>query len=481
MRLLAEKALSNKLRGLFTSAERNTLRLFLKNYGDPDVIAYQAYEILTPWFDIETQYNQTILYETTKAMRNGRKSTIDLINLQREQSKVLRLVDFSPEIYSNLQRQTFIASQHTLNRVKNNIMTILSDGYRDGLGIKEVERNLIKEFSKLKGYEAQRIARTEINSAQNMGNYQTLQDFDVNYQQWWTGQDARVRDSHKEIHGQITRVGNAFSNGLLYPGDRTGPIKEWINCRCTGVPYLMPLGFMAPPGMVTFKESDIIPIPGFEVPETLFGKPPKNLIKPVSASKPKTTKLKQTKPTPKTKLDPELNKLQKKTVLDYQRDKFYNLNSHLRHRTMKTMRKQEKLMVKRLDSAMTPLKEATTVQRSIGRSVGSESKFGEKLLKAGEGGTITDKGYVSTTLGKQTKLTSQGDRPLNYGDKRYKPTNWMAEINIPKGSKSIDVNKVLGDMSAFPGEKELLLHRGSKFRIEEILPESKWVKLTLIN
>lgn len=267
MRLLAEKALSNKLKGLFTSAERNTLRLFLKNYGDPDIIAYQAYEILTPWFDIETQYNQTILYETTKAMRNGRKSTIDLINLQREPLGQLRQVDFSPEIYSNLRRQTFIASQHTLNRVKNNIMTILSDGYRDGLGIKEVERNLIKEFSKLKGYEAQRIARTEINSAQNMGNYQTLQDFDVNYQQWWTGQDARVRDSHKEIHGQITRVGNAFSNGLLYPGDRTGPIKEWINCRCTGVPYLMPLGFMAPLGMTTFYETDIIPVPDFKIPE----------------------------------------------------------------------------------------------------------------------------------------------------------------------------------------------------------------------
>jgi len=267
MRLISERVLSTKLRLLFTSAERKTLKLFLLNFGDPDVIAYQAYEILTPWFDIETRYNQTILYETTKAMQNGRKSTIDLINLQREPLGQLRQVDFSPEIYSNLRRQTFTASQHTLNRVKNNIMTILSDGYQKGLGIKEVERNLIKEFTRLRGFEAQRIARTEINSAQNMGNYQTLQDFDVEYQQWWTGQDNRVRETHRELHGMITRVGTIFPNGLFHPGDRTGPIKEWINCRCTGVPYLMPLGFMAPLGMTTFYETDIIPVPDFKIPE----------------------------------------------------------------------------------------------------------------------------------------------------------------------------------------------------------------------
>ena len=50
----------------------------------------------------------------------------------------------------------------------------------------------------------------------------------------------------------------------MYPGDMNGSIEEWINCRCTTVPYLMPLGFMAPPGVSYFYESDIIPIPGFD-------------------------------------------------------------------------------------------------------------------------------------------------------------------------------------------------------------------------
>ncbi len=265
LRLAAEKALAGKIKAQFTAAEKATLKKFLALYGDPDILSFQAREILEPWYKIETKYNDTILYENTKALRNGRISTLDLINLQLNRSEQYRLFDFSPRIYTNLKMQTFVASQYTLERVRQNITGILAQGYQEGLGIKDVGRNLNKEFTKLKGFEANRIARTEINSAQNMGNFETLIDYDINYHQWWTGQDARVRDSHKEIHGQITKVGSKFTNGLMHPGDRTGSIKEWINCRCTNVPYLMPLGFMAPPGMVTFKESDIIPIPGMTI------------------------------------------------------------------------------------------------------------------------------------------------------------------------------------------------------------------------
>lgn len=267
MRLAAEKALHSKIKDLFTVAERDTLKRFLKLYGDPDILTFQTREILTKWYDIEEKYTDTVLYDNVKAFRNGRKNTLDLINLQLNRKAQLTLFDFSERVYTNLANQTFRASAQTLQRIRTNIMANIAQSYQEGIGIKDASRRLNKQFKQLNSYEANRIARTEINSAQNVGNYQTLIDYDINYHQWWTGRDARVRDSHREIHAQITKVGNKFSNGLLYPGDRNGSIKEWINCRCTDVPYLMPLGFMAPPGMSTFRESDIVRIPNFEVPK----------------------------------------------------------------------------------------------------------------------------------------------------------------------------------------------------------------------
>ena len=115
----------------------------------------------------------------------------------------------------------------------------------------------------MKGWESRRIARTEINSAQNEGAFSAYDDLGVEYQMWWTGKDNRVRDSHRPLHGHIVAVGNTFSNGLLYPGDKSGPIKEWINCRCTSIPYIIPLGKMAPPGLTEFTEDQLIDIPGY--------------------------------------------------------------------------------------------------------------------------------------------------------------------------------------------------------------------------
>ncbi len=266
LRLLAEEALKNKITTLFTPAEKATLTNFLKYYGDPDILSFQVREILTPFYEIESQYSDTILYDNIAAFRQGRKNTVRLINLLMDKDHQRTLFDFSENVYTKLANQTFVASQRTLARVRDNIMANIAKSYQQGIGIKEAAKSLRKDFVKLNTFEATHIARTEINSAKNMGNYQTYYDYDISYHQWWTGQDARVRDTHKALQGQITSVGKAFGNGLMHPGDRTGPIKEWIHCRCTTVPYLMPLGFMAPMGQTTFFEGDIVKIPNFKIP-----------------------------------------------------------------------------------------------------------------------------------------------------------------------------------------------------------------------
>lgn len=263
LRLEAEKALSNKLSRLFTATERQILTRFLK-IESSEALIFQVQEILKPLMGMDETYFKTILDANNKAMFQGRQNTLDLLNITAK--KKYTLFDFDPRIYSQMRNQTFIASQKTMARVKGNVEKNIANSYQNGLGIKDAARNLKKEFRNMKTYEVNRIARTEINSAQNTGAFETYKDYDIHYHQWWTGGGRRTRDSHKKIHGVIVPINTMFPNGLLYPGDRNGPIREWIHCRCTTVPYLMPLGYMAPPNVSSFHESDIIKIPDFEIP-----------------------------------------------------------------------------------------------------------------------------------------------------------------------------------------------------------------------
>jgi hypothetical protein len=93
-----------------------------------------------------------------------------------------------------------------------------------------------------------------------MGVMNSYDQLGVEYTQWISASDARVRESHVEIDREIIPFGGTYSNGLRFPGDTSGLIEEWINCRCSNAPFVMPAGMMAPPGMAQFREEDLIPI-----------------------------------------------------------------------------------------------------------------------------------------------------------------------------------------------------------------------------
>ena len=160
----------------------------------------------------------------------------------------------------DLLDKVFVASQATLNRVDTSIKTLLTEGYQTGKGINYVANLLIKRFDQLQTWEAQRIARTEIHNSHNTAVMDTYQELGVEYTMWISaGDDGRTRDSHLEVDGEIIPVGGTYSNGLKYPGDTDGPIEEWINCRCSNAPYVIPYGYMAPP-FSPFREEDLIQI-----------------------------------------------------------------------------------------------------------------------------------------------------------------------------------------------------------------------------
>ena len=171
------------------------------------------------------------------------------------------------EAEEELLTKTFIASQRTIARIGADINAIITQGYTSGKGINVVAQMLQTRFNQLETWEAKRIARTEIHNAHNNAVMKTYETLNVEYTQWISVDDGRTRGTdpndsadHLILNGEIIRIGDTYSNGLQYPGDTSGPIEEWINCRCSNAPYVMPYGMMAPPGREQFREEDLIPI-----------------------------------------------------------------------------------------------------------------------------------------------------------------------------------------------------------------------------
>ena len=239
--------------------------------GQLDLILAPIFESQQEYYNILRKYN---IKEYNAGVRQGRR----LVNLARKPLSAFKSEDTTikpqnllsasidkDELFGTndwteqkLLNQSFTASERTMNRVDQDINKLLSDGYASGKGIKPVAATIEKRFDQLRTWEARRIARTEIHNAHQMGIMNTYYEMGVQYTQWVSAHDGRTRDSHKKLNGEIIPLGGTFSNDCQFPGDTKGPLKEWINCRCGNVPFVMPDGYIAPPGMAQFREKDLV-------------------------------------------------------------------------------------------------------------------------------------------------------------------------------------------------------------------------------
>lgn len=271
-----EQQLIHDLDKLFSHVCKNVL-IEISKYWDNLLIKGQVDLILAPLHEAHKQYYTTIIKYKHKTYNNSRSTGKRIVkNIKKNKTPLATYSDKSQNLLSNftkndyfgindysekiMQTRTFKASEKTLNRIDKDINNILAEGYHEGWGQNAVANKITKRFNQIRGWEAKRIARTEIHNAQNMGIMQGYQDMGVEYTQWSSATDNRVRDTHHELNGEIIPFGGTYSNGLQYPGDTTGPIGEWINCRCGNLPFIMPDGYIAPQTMNQFRESDLIKI-----------------------------------------------------------------------------------------------------------------------------------------------------------------------------------------------------------------------------
>ena len=277
-----EKAMTRDIAKLFKQVSEEVQENLTEYWSDYQLLQGQINLITKPILDAEEEYNRILEKYIRRQYRLGSseaerlvkqltdrqamkadygvrwKSNItNITTTLRKKSK--NLFGTLKDAEDELLEKTFTASKRTLARVTSQINQIITDGYTSGKGINVVAGMMQKRFDQLETWEAKRIARTEIHNAHNNAVMRTYQSMNVEYTQWIAADDDRTRDSHVEVDREIIPIGATYSNGLQYPGDTSGPIEEWINCRCSNAPFVIPYGYIAPEHY-PFREEDLIKI-----------------------------------------------------------------------------------------------------------------------------------------------------------------------------------------------------------------------------
>lgn len=119
--------------------------------------------------------------------------------------------------------------------LKKRITAEVSRGIASGMSYQQVAQQLANKTN-IGFSNAVRIARTEGHRIQVQGSmdacYKAQEKGADVVKQWDSTLDARTRDSHAQVDGEIRELDEKFSNGLRFPGDPHGPAAEVVNCRC---------------------------------------------------------------------------------------------------------------------------------------------------------------------------------------------------------------------------------------------------------
>jgi hypothetical protein len=92
--------------------------------------------------------------------------------------------------------------------------------------------------AKMANWEAERIGRTEVTAVASKAAQTTFAANQIESKQWITRGDSHVRAAHSDMANEIVPITEAFSNGMMYPGDGSGGASNSVNCRCVMVPVV---------------------------------------------------------------------------------------------------------------------------------------------------------------------------------------------------------------------------------------------------
>jgi SPP1 gp7 family putative phage head morphogenesis protein len=109
-----------------------------------------------------------------------------------------------------------------------------------GVRSEEIVKQLRPYMKQAKRYQIERLARTEVAKADTAITRARAQNIGLNWYQWVTSEDARVRKSHKKLNLVLVNWNNAPSPEAL-AGERSEGhyhAGNVYNCRCVALPLI---------------------------------------------------------------------------------------------------------------------------------------------------------------------------------------------------------------------------------------------------
>ena len=129
-----------------------------------------------------------------------------------------------------------VAIQNNATQVKANIRRDVIAGVQQGKTPAQMAKDIKKSLEK-NANNALRIAQTESTRVKNSARITAMERAEDRgaevFKVWDALLDRKTRPTHAELDGDVEPLNKPFKNGLMYPGDESGPPSEVINCRCS--------------------------------------------------------------------------------------------------------------------------------------------------------------------------------------------------------------------------------------------------------
>jgi hypothetical protein len=187
--------------------------------------------------EMTKQYKRAVSFAYARLMRAaGGKSFSNFVETKADADELVderRLVQIiTSYARANAQRKSWDIA----NTTKIKLGRIVAAGIRDELGPAAIADRIRDKFLSMSDARSRVIARTETHAAMQYGSLEAATSSDVvESKTWLSAADDRVRDDHLAMNNDTVKLDAAFNgpaDGMMFPGDPSGPADQVINCRC---------------------------------------------------------------------------------------------------------------------------------------------------------------------------------------------------------------------------------------------------------